>query len=515
MKNMRKIFSVLLTVIVILSLSLTAFATEPETKTYSITIKNANSNHTYQVYQVLTGTIQTDGEGENAKKILINAAWGDHVKGEYLDDNVYTASATIAAGNASDYVNFVSTPYTAAVSDGSCKITVPKPGYYLVRDVKTPAAANIEADVYTAYILVVVEDGNVDVTPKIAKPTVEKRIQDWLLNSDSQKTEKWVDVADYAINESLQFKLTAKLPENDYFAFYDKYKIVFEENMSAGITFDSIESVKVGGVSVEAGVNTDEEKADNKYYCTATAGQAGGEWSLTIGDLKKIEGVNLAKGTVVEVIYNAHLNENATVHGAGSNKNTVYLQYSNNPYTDSMGTTVGDSVWVFTYQVNNAKTDEKGAALAGAGFKLYTDEACEHEYELVAIKDANQNIIGYRPAASGEAGVEMVSAATTGVFNIVGLDQGTYYLKETTVPAGYNACENIEIVISAELPDNPDEPLTFDESTKGMTNTIVNQSGIQLPSTGGTGTTLMYIIGGILVFVAVVFLVTKVKMKQN
>ena len=110
----------------------------------------------------------------------------------------------------------------------------------------------------------------------------------------------------------------------------------------------------------------------------------------------------------------------------------------------------------------------------------------------------------------------MVSG-TNGTFNIVGLDHGTYYLRETNVPAGYNPCADEEIVISATHSENVDGnsfTLSFNENSR-MDITVINRSGLELPETGGTGTTLMYIIGGILVVFATVILVTKLKMKRN
>jgi LPXTG-motif cell wall-anchored protein len=199
------------------------------------------------------------------------------------------------------------------------------------------------------------------------------------------------------------------------------------------------------------------------------------------------------------------------------NKNTVYLQYSNNPNGDTtdLGKTAEDHVWVFTYQVQNTKTDENNAPLAGAGFRLYTDEACTSEYPLIF----DNTLDAYRPVKGEEAAAEMFSAAETGKFNIVGLDAGIYYLKETTVPGGYNNCENVQIVISAthaEAADGASATTAIsEESSKGTVNIIINKSGMALPETGGIGTTVLYIVGGILVLGAVVLLVTKKRMASN
>ena len=121
----------------------------------------------------------------------------------------------------------------------------------------------------------------------------------------------------------------------------------------------------------------------------------------------------------------------------------------------------------------------------------------------------------YRPIGEGETGVEMKSAAN-GVFNIIGLDAGTYTLKETTTPDGYNKCEDIAITIAATHKENANATsadLTLTE-TNGN-NDIVNKSGSELPSTGGIGTTLFYLGGGCMVAVAGIFLITKKRMSKN
>lgn len=501
MKNIKKIFSFLLVMMVITSLSMTVFATDAPVQTHTITINNSTAGHTYEAYQILTGTPQT----VNDEKILINVQWGANAIN--TGDVSTEAMTEITDGGAKKYVNFESTPIasTSTVSDGKYVISDLASGYYLVRDKKDSLSG--ADDAYTAFILEVVEDA--EVSPKSAKPTVDKMVWDETADAETGHSGGWGETADHAINESFQFKLIATLPADEDFNFYDKYTIVFTDTMSDGITFDSIESVKVGRTTVAEG------DAEGQYDCNATAGQAGGEWTLTISNLNAIEGVDLTDGTVVEVIYNAHLNENAKIDSDLENKNTVYLTFSNNPNEDSeneLGQTVEDHVWVFTYQVSNTKTDENQNPLAGAGFTLYTDEDCKNEFKLIY----DEKLMAYRPVANEETGEEMFSAED-GKFNIVGLDHGTYYLKETTVPDGYNPCDNVEIVITAthsEDADGTTATVTIDENSN-TTNQVINKSGLELPETGGIGTTFMYIIGGALVFVAVVILITKLKMKQN
>ena len=222
-------------------------------------------------------------------------------------------------------------------------------------------------------------------------------------------------------------------------------------------------------------------------------------------------------GATITVTYTAHLNENAAVNGSAENKNSVRLQYSNNPRPDdeywgyTPNYTPESEVYVYTYQLNNTKRAEKedGTPLPGAGFRLYSNEAC-HDEDEIKLK-MNDDGTYSRDFSTEGKGVEMISGQD-GQFNVKGLDAGTYYLKETTPPSGYSACANKEIVISATHNGNHVEL----DSSK-LSTTIINKKdgGITLPSTGGIGTTIFYVVGGGLMVAAIVLLVTKKRMENK
>ena len=508
MKNMRKLISFVLALMIVLSLSVTAFATvgdgnDATTEKCTITIENSATGHTYEAYQILKGDpyIEKDDNGKITKKTLVNIEWGKNTG--RTGDVSETDMQAIKNGNASQFVVFTSTPAGTAStnSDGKYVISDLEPGYYLVRDNKD--TLDNTHDAHTAFILEIVESSVV--SPKSAKPTVDKQVWDETTDAEQGSVDGWGETADHAINEQFQYKLIANIPADDNFKYYSSYQIVFQDEMSAGITFENIVSVKVG--------NT--ELTQNQYTCTAEANQAGGSWSLTIADLTQISGVTLKNGTTVEVIYNAHLNEAARIGNDDTNKNTVYLQYSNNPNADGsgdMGKTAEDHVWVFTYEVENTKTNDQNEALPNAGFKLYKDAERKQEYLLTYDNTLN----AYRPVKGTETGVEMRSDAN-GEFNIVGLDAGTYYLHESDVPAGYNPCDDLTIVISATHTEDVSRinATTTIASSSNLSNTVINYAGMELPETGGIGTTILYVAGGILVLAAVILLVTKKRMNAE
>ena len=517
---------------------------------YSITINNDNAGHTYEAYQIFKGSLSTDGA-------LGNIEWGVNVNssaegfltaiqgikdkdGDTPFKDLDTASAiaaklgenntdaTLAANFAQTIGNYLTgTPQATkdtqtpdSDSDGKQEyvldVTAAGAGYYLVKDKDT--TQNNKNDSYTTFIMRVL--GSSSATPKSAQPTVDKQVLDEEADAEEGNTAGWGESADHAINESFQFKLTATLSAEENYGAYKTYKVVFHDTMSKGVTFEKIDSVKIGEVVIP--VSTEDSDG---YVCSATAGLEGDgtkEWTLTIADLKKYQ-ADLTEGATVEVIYSAHLNESAKVNNetnanlgiADTNNNNVYLQYSNNPNVSGdsdLGETPKDYVWVFTYKVDNKKVDQAGKVLADAGFKLY-DSTGKTEIDL--IYDAT--LTAYRPIKGEEVAEEMKSAANTGVFNIVGLDAGTYVLKETSTPAGYNTCEPINIEIGAKHKENADGTSVNLEFTKqGNTdNTIQNQKGSSLPSTGGIGTTMFYVGGGVLVAGAGVLLITKKRAKKD
>lgn len=205
----------------------------------------------------------------------------------------------------------------------------------------------------------------------------------------------------------------------------------------------------------------------------------------------------------------------------------MHLEYSNNP-NDTQGGEIGktpdDTVIVFTYKLIVNKTKSNGDALAGADFKLEKKNS-DGTYTAVTRKttatvDPEKNEI---PVADN-------AGKTATRFTFTGLDDGEYKLTETTTPAGYNTIAPIEFTVTAEhtiLSDNPalttlngnpvsgEITLTPSTDNSSLSTNIVNQAGTELPETGGMGTTILYVIGAILVIGAGILLVTKKRMNAN
>ena len=489
-------------------------------------------SHTYEIYQIFTGDyteMPADplDESKGKEDILTNIVWGVNGKdpdnaavkvGDPVDQAKLQALYDVT-GKELDrekleqiekFLTIDGKPFrTITLGPNDTENSIPLPsGYYLIRDVADSQTG--KHDAYTTYITVVIKDYTIQ--PKSVIPTVDKQVYD---NADDGANEKgWAETADHAINESFQFALIGTIPQNDHLRDYTNgYIVKFTDTMSEGVTFEGIESVKVNDRTVEAGA-----AAEGGYAVTGVnTGEAGKTWSIEL-DARKILGEEFGTEAVtVTVTYNAHLNENAVIHSASdngeepdnTNRNTVYLEYSNNPntgYGTDMGKTEEDNVWVFTYEVDNIKKADSvdGSPLAGAGFTLYKDDA---PVKLIKIgTDAD-----YIPAASdAENAITEMITDKTGVFNVKGLDTGTYTLRETKVPAGYNSLGDTTITINASHEETPaGTAAKLNLTGSNMNNTIINQSGAELPSTGGIGTTIFYIIGTGLILGSGVILVSR------
>lgn len=536
-KVIKKLLAALLAVAMVCAMAIPAFAENSE--------GDVDSHHTYSAFQIFKG----DVEGNNIKDFKIsNVDWGSNIinnSDDFLNKlreadrigplftNAKSAQEVLAVisqwHDSDDYsiafARFVchylysndANP-TYVVRAGSNALTIPeaKAGYYLFVDT-TDFSKDDSYHSYNSFLLMVTKGNwNVPITPKAEKPTVEKKVYD---NPDGTSTGGFGSSADHAINEKFQFQLTATLPDstNRAYDYYDKYSVIFHDTLSDGITYDKDD--ELDSVVIKSNGNTYNITDSSKYTIDTTDLESQNSFVVNI-DVKacaKDAGFDLNDGATITVTYTAHLNDKAYVNTAGgstSNINKVYLTYSNNPKDESsIGKTPESTpVYVYTYQLNNTKHQdtEKGPALEGACFRLYSDEACTDQSEVQLYQKDGF----YYPIKDvlGKEAVEMKSAAN-GTFNVKGLDAGTYYLKEITPPDGYSACKVIPVTIKADHSRNDQVNL----EGSNLTNDIVNikAGGITLPSTGGIGTTLFYVVGGGLMVAAIVLLVTKKRMENK
>lgn len=536
-KVIKKLLAALLAVAMVCAMAIPAFAYD--------TKEDIDKNHCYDAFQIFKGDVSDDNT-------ISNVQWGQNIPDDkdflaqlkedptlripFQDANSLQEVLDVMKGwttsddNSIAFARFVcnyiytdahanSTPVKQGGHTGGFELD--EAGYYLIVDTSS-FSSSADGDSYHAYnsfLLKVNKDHYcVQITPKVVKPTVEKEVYDNDDGSSSGDNSGWGSSADHAINEEFQFRLIATLPASENngraYDYYNEYAVLFNDTLSNGITYDRLDSVVINSKGDTYDITDD----NLKYNVDVRHLESDHSFVVSIPDVKTCvedPGFNLNNGATITVTYTAHLNENAAVNGSAENKNSVRLQYSNNPRPDGeywgYTPTPESEVYVYTYQLNNTKRaeTENGTPLPGAGFRLYSDEACNAEDEI-KLK-MNDDGTYSRDFSTESKGVEMLSNKD-GQFNVKGLDAGTYYLKETTPPAGYSACKVTPVTITANHNGNHVE---FDSSK--LSTTIINKKdgGITLPSTGGIGTTLFYVVGGGLMVAAIVLLVTKKRMENK
>ncbi len=361
--------------------------------------------------------------------------------------------------------------------------------------------------------------------------------------------EGYNDVADYNIGDAVPFKLIGTVPATYNYEKYPTY--VFHDESGTGLTVNagSVSVYYTEDKSLEAGAKG---TTDLKDYFDVKVSEDGHTLTVSLNtDMKDLVEVKrlIEAGNYIVVSYTATLNENATIGLSGNedgstdhrNQNSVVLEYTNTPNIKSGGEpgtnkTKEDKTIVFTYELDTIKFDEENSEikLPDAKFVLFRlDDDGNNEYAIV--KD--RKVTGWTSNKEEAEAAPLVSGSD-GLFKVIGLDDGIYYLEETVPPKGYNLLKDpVKITISAKTANNqrwdsfiPSDALTHLEvtvpvkdqfvTTEGDINSgiveikVLNNKGAELPSTGGVGTTLFYIIGAILVLGAGVVLITRRRMSH-
>jgi len=368
-----------------------------------------------------------------------------------------------ALGISGDTVNVTTTK-----ADNSIVVDGLDFGYYVIDEVTQVS------ETHSAASLCIVDTANPDaeVHVKSDYPSVTKKIE------EDDNGIGWNDIADFEIGQTVPYKFTSNVPNMNG---YDKYYYAWHDVMDKALTFNPS--------SVSIAIN---QKNPAKSYTLKTQEFSVIEnpgnnetFLIEINDMKAIVDREFNQmnalneniyGQEVVLTYNATLNDNAALDtGRPGFENDVRLEFSNDPDSTGVGSTgytPWDTVVAFTYKMNVLKTNNHDLKLADAKFRLYSDEACLQE---VFVKKTEQgyNVIN-RDSAGGtdhtggqmpEKAVEMVSDADGGIV-INGLDDGTYWLKETDAPAGYRQIlDPIKITVDATFTSDRDSYVKGDGAT--------------------------------------------------
>lgn len=546
----------------------------------SVDISNDSENaiHTYKAYPIFTGTYDTNlgltvndwGTGYDSTSLLGDTNFTSIVLEEAVEDDESTtdidetkAAVTIGSfiGDKTDAATVAQAIEKLNSADNTIKDNLAEilakyaggngteistnasaptdlaNGYYVVKDTYTVGTATATNDALSKFILKVAGNEEIIITPKKSYPTVIKKVKENSSNTINNTTvtgfkgdsydvgAQYNDVGDFAIGEPIDFMLYGTLPSTlaDY---TNGYKYVFHDKISESLTLiDGADA----DTNVDVIVTIGDAPVDQSKYTVENTADG---FTVTFDDIKSAVS-NISADSVVKVAYQAKLNENAVIGQTGQT-NEVYLEYSNNPEwsgdasNNTTDKTTVDKVVVFTYELDVTKID--GATkkkLEGAVFNLYRGSGDNIEYVVV---DAAGKVTGW---TTNKDDASQLTSGADGKFVIIGIDEGTYSLKEVTPPTGYNALESdISLTITATTSNTQGEDADGTELTalnlkSGTINydaaspfgavemSIANNKGTTLPGTGGIGTTIFYLGGGAMAAIGGIYLISKRRMKKS
>lgn len=544
-KHFKKMMALVIAMVMVLAMGMTVFADtptpepeEPAAATYSITVTNDNNamsiiGKTYTAYKLFdvtySGTnyaysIKTDNPFYTSAKSVLDTyfdfadvASDATIKTVTVKESKQNADGTLSASDVRALADALK-PYAtgdgagkATATSESVKIDLTEAGYYIVTGtVKPTDPANSDKEVVSAVILDNATP-TATVKPKASVPPLDKKIKKVQEGTTDVTSDNLLDADGKAavakVGSTVSYELESAAPD---LTGYTDYTFTFKDQLTGGLDYVTGSfKLKVG--DGEAATISPTMGADGKSFT----------YTIPFNTLK-----TYTKGDKILLTYDAKVNSSALTYDFENN--TAKLEYSKSPYTTDTNETPEKKTYVIDLNLDVDKVAESasGEKLTGAKFKLRKSATEYYKWDatngVTWVAEANADVF------------ETSNGALTQ--QVRGLDNGTYYLVETEAPTGYNLLKDpIEVVINVNKKDDAVTiTATADGENAAVTNgsidltkaqannkqpvataTIINQSGAELPSTGGIGTTIFYVIGAILLLGAGILLVTRRRMNAN
>ena len=478
---MKKIISLVLALMLVASLSLTVVLADGETG--SITINGVGDGTTYEIYKLLDLESYDVGAGAYAYKV--NTAWsaffGTTEAKEYVAIDADGYVTWKAAEDVDTVAAFAKMALAYAKANGIAPVKSSENAGEFTVTGTTGVFANLELGYYLvdptmgALCGLTTTNPNASINVKNGVPTIDKQVKE-------DSTEQWGDTNTADIGQTIEYRVTVNVH-----AGAENY--VLHDKMDDGITFKAISLIE----HVVPGTGT--HTVDPALYDLDTTSD-----DCTFDIIFKEEFCNeLETNDKIVVTYTAMLNRYAVINGDG-NVNKAWLTFGEGNKSNE------DSVATKTFGIDLIKTDSANKLIDGAEFKIYDAPTGGNEVKVVLMDDH----VTYRRARDDESGISIV--VKDGKVRVVGLDNGTYYLEETVAPDGYNKLTARQKFIISDA--NLDAVFNDGVFSTGSGVHVVNKTGSMLPETGGIGTLLFTTIGGMLVLVTGVVLVTKKRMSK-
>ena len=562
-KLVSRFMAVLMAMTMILSMSMTAFAADAPKGT--LTVNNTVAGKTLDLYQIFTATKNEAGnvaytlnsayEGFFQSKITDASTLTGEALSEKAYDYVKTQVGTDGSNGAAfakDIMGWIlsasgetktaveTTHSTANTVDTKTVIENLAYGYYVVYPLGATDTSKEPGDttVKSVASLVNVTDTTVTINMKSNYPTVDKKIiqaqsgsgikvgaivdgswegtHDMVLDDENDPEDTIAPrgaadekkAGDFGIGATVTYQLTSKVPD---MTGYNSYTFKFSDTLSKGLDLKEVLSVKVGNTTLTA------KKSGTNTYALAYD-QAKRTLTVTLNDF--YNSYKNHTGETITVVYTATLNKDAVI-GMNPNTNKAVVEYSNDPTTGGTGTSEPSIVDVHTFDFTIFKyylKNETKTALANAEFELYkaNGEVAGAKVNIKKVEEGKYRVATPEEIATEGFKSDVIVSGTNGKVLVKGLDAGTYYLRETKAPEGYNKLlSDIKVEIKPVYDETTGKLTSYSvdytyngKTTNGAAITnktdspevaVENKTGAQLPSTGSKGA-LMVTLAGIVLF---------------